>query len=378
MSSKERIIAAMKRQEVDYIPFLAGYYAQDAPLRKGYSWQFPWGPSKREECEYCVNDLDTDAVVSFRIPEVNPEPDVSSKVWFDNGVIYKEWTTPSGKLTSSVKYNEMWPYGLDIPFRSNHLIGHSIKHWVEKEQDVACLKHIIRPPGNLEKIRFEFMEAKRLADRLQLPIIAYLGYGLTKAMQLVGSTEICMMALDHPGVLDEWLEVDHACTLGIIEIAAELGVDIISRDGFYETCDFYSPDMLENFLGRRLRAEGAAIRQAGMVSTYTINTGVMPMLEYLATLEFDNIFGIDIAFEGMDLMKLQETLGDKFSFWIGPSSVYHIVKDEDLTRQAIRDCFEVFGAGKGFILGPMVSVHATMPWQNTLAMIDEWKKLRGN
>ena len=111
-------------------------------MRKGYSWQFPWGPSQREECEYCVNNLGTDASVSFRIPEVNPAPDVTSKVWFDNGVIYKEWTTPSGRLTSSVKYNEMWPYGLDIPFRSNHLVGHSIKHWVKNEQDVQLLEKL--------------------------------------------------------------------------------------------------------------------------------------------------------------------------------------------------------------------------------------------
>ena len=61
---------------------------------------------------------------------------------------------------------------------------------------------------------------------------------------------------------------------------------------------------------------------------------------------------------------------------IGPGSTYHIWKDDpELTRGAVRQCFEVFGR-RGLIITPCVSVHSIMLWQNALAMIDEWKKLR--
>ena len=46
-----------------------------------------------------------------------------------------------------------------------------------------------------------------------------------------------------------------------------------------------------------------------------------------------------------------------------------------LVRQAVRDVFAAFGK-RGLIIGPCPSAHSIMPWQNTLAMVDEWKKLR--
>ena len=167
MTSRERVLAAIRREPVDHVPFLANYNPLSAPQRRGYRWQFPWGPSQREQCEYCVNELGTDTRVHVDIPCENPEPGVCSKVWFDDGVIHKVWTTPSGELSASVKYDERWSHGLDIPFRSDFLLGHSLKHWVKSERDVACLKHIVRPPQDLDRVRFGYQEAKRLANRLQ-------------------------------------------------------------------------------------------------------------------------------------------------------------------------------------------------------------------
>ena len=37
---------------------------------------------------------------------------------------------------------------------------------------------------------------------------------------------------------------------------------------------------------------------------------------------------------------------------------------------------QVFADRPGFILSPGVSAHSIMPWESTLAMIDEWKRLR--
>jgi len=134
--------------------------------------------------------------------------------------------------------------------------------------------------------------------------------------------------------------------------------------------------MLEDFIGETLRAEGRAAREAGMATSYTINTGVMPILGYLATLEFDTFFGVDIGFNDFDLVKLRDSQGDRRSYWIGPSSVYHFQQGKpDLIRAAVRQCFEVLGT-RGLIIGPMVSAHSIMPWEDTLTMVDEWKKLR--
>lgn len=369
----------MKREPVDYVPCVPTLNSLHERQRVGYRYQFPFGPSQRETCEYLVEELDVDACCRVVIPPINPEPSVSSEVRREGDVVRKVWTTPAGELSAAVRYDDKWIHGLDVPFYSDFLIGHSVKHWIETEQDVECLKHILRPPDDasaIERIRFEFTEVKQLADRLQLPIMTGIGNGLTGGLQMFGAQEICMMTVEKPEIIREYLEIEHRVSMELISLAADLGVDIVRRNGFYETSDFYSPRMLEAFIGDFLREEARAAREAGLVTTYTLNTGLMPMLDYMATLQFDCFDSIDIAFNDLDLVKLRESQGRKRSYWIGPSSVYHIWKeDPELTRAAVQKCFDVIGKA-GLLITACPSSHSIMPWENTLAMIDEWKKLR--
>ena len=378
MTSRERILAAIRREPVDYVPCVPVLNPLHERQREGYRYQFAWGPSQREKSEYLLNELGVDALLYADIPFENPAPGVSSRVWRDGEIIHKAYTTPAGELSAAVRYDPRWVHGFDIPFFSDFLIGHSVKHWIETERDVECLGYILRPPESqavLEKLRFDFMEIRRVAEQLQLPISSQIGLGLTGGLHLIGSTEICLMAADNPEILHAYLELEHRLNLKLIDIAGDLKVDIMRRNGFYETADFYSPRMLHDFLQTRLVKEAQAARQTGAVTTYTVNTGIMPILDYLATLDFDCLDSIDIGFKGVDLAKVRDSQRGRHSFWIGPSSVYHIWKSEELTRAAVRQCFEVLGE-KGLLITGCPSSHSIMPWQHTLAMIDEWKSLR--
>ena len=73
----------------------------------------------------------------------------------------------------------------------------------------------------------------------------------------------------------------------------------------------------------------------------------MPMLDYLKGLDFDAILHLDIAFDGHDIEKV------------------------------VREVFRVFG-NTGLLITACPSAHSIMPWENTLAMVDEWKKLRSD
>jgi hypothetical protein len=151
-------------------------------------------------------------------------------------------------------------------------------------------------------------------------------------------------------------------------------VDIIGRNGFYETADFFGPDTLQRFLCQRLTAEAEAAHRADMVVADTVHTGVMPILDYLAALPLDSLQGIDIAFKDTALQIVRDHLPGK-AFWIGPSSTFHIWKGPEATRQAVRQVFECFGR-RGLVLAQCVSSHSIMPWESTVAMIGEWKALR--
>ena len=64
------------------------------------------------------------------------------------------------------------------------------------------------------------------------------------------------------------------------------------------------------------------------------------------------------------------------SFWGGVSAPQHIGRGTpDEVRRAVRAAFEALGA-RGFLLKAVPSIRAHWPWENVLAMIDEWKALR--
>lgn len=380
LTSRERVLAALRRQPVDYLPCTPWFNPLSEHQRVGRRWQFPWGPSERERCEYCKRILGVDPIVACGVSGAAPAPGVSARVWFEDGLIHKVYTTPAGELHSSVRYDDRWPHGLEIPFFSDFNPAHAVKFWIETEQDLECFAYVHRPleaKASLAATRFTIAELKRrIAEPLGLATFTGCGYGLTGALQVFGPTQVCLLAAEKPEWLHRYLEIDHAVNLRTIELALELDIDILGRNGFYETCDFYSPRMLEEFLFDKLQAETKLIHEGGKMQTYTVNTGIVPMLDYLRRLNLDCLLSVDIAFNDIDIEVLRDRMEGTKSFWTGPSSSYQLQdKNPEVTRQAVRDCRRVFGQ-TGFILSPAPSAHSIMPWENVLAMIAEWKELR--
>lgn len=379
MTSRERVLAAIKRDHVDYVPCSPFYNDLCPEQRVGYKYQFPWGPSDMEMVEYNATRLGLDPVISIDVTGYEAAPGVTSRIWLENDILHKIYTTPAGEIHAAVKYNAQWPHGMNIPFYSDFNVGHYVEPWIKSINDVECLKHIMVPAKSNEyndKLTFSHNRAKTIADKYNLATVCPVGLGLTGAMHLFGVENLCIATVEETELVDRYLEFEHRLNLHFIEIATDIGIDIIMRNGFYETCDFYSPQTLKSLLGRRLKEEIDLVHKGGKVIGYVLNTGVMQMLDYLDEMDFDCIVKMDIAFRDLDLKEVKHRLGDKKSFWIGPSAVYHIAEGsgEDV-RKAVRTVYDIFGK-KGLIISACPSSHSIMPWENTFAMIEEWRKLR--
>jgi hypothetical protein len=378
MTSKERVLAACRQQPVDYVPCAPFMNSQDWPQRMGMRWQYPFGPSTPEVLKHVVGEMGLDQIVEFSWGP-HPEPEVSSRVWTEGDVIHKRISTPSGDLHSAVRLTDAWPHGFDVPFFSDYNSAHCVEPWIENHADVACLRHVLLPPGSeehLAPIRFGYEQTRQLADAYDIAVCFHGGLGLTGALQMFGPTELCMLALTDPDLVDAYLDVDHAYNLRNYEIAMDLGVDLVRRNGFYETCSFYSPDMLDRFLRERINEEIRIVHEADRVIGYTMHSGYMPMLDHLAALDFDFLFCTDVFMQDADPVLLNQAIGDRKAFWTGPSDTIHLPYDRpDEVRQAVRTVFEVFGK-EGLVISPTSSSKAVFPWGNVLAMVDEWKRLR--
>lgn len=379
MTSRERIIAAVRREPVDYVPCCIAFNPLSEVQRRGHQWQFPWPPeaNRAERLRYQVEELGLDQVVPLHLDVTEPV-DSEPEIRLDGDVLHKTYHTPTGPLHASVRYDERWPHGENIPFFSDFNIAHFVEPWIENEDDLAAFKHVrsMADDATIESRADSAVAAAReQAAQWDLATVAHCGMGMTGAQHLFGASQLCMMTIENPDLVHAYLAHEHALNMRALEALGGRGVDMIRRNGFYETADFYSPGMLEEFLGDRLRAERQAAHAGGMLMTYTANTGIMPILDYLRGLELDSVFGLDIGFKGVEPRRVHDVLSDVTSFWTGPSSTYHIYEGPQVTRAAVRETFEVF-APTGLILSPAVSSHSIMPWESTLAMIDEWKRLR--
>jgi uroporphyrinogen-III decarboxylase len=378
MNSRERVLAAIRREPVDYVPCAPLVNPLHEVQRRGKPWYFPWEPPGGGT-EYLVTVLGTDRVVGdWWLGWFFPEEGVTSRVWQEGEVLHKAYDTPSGVLHAAVIYNHRWPFGQDIPF-FHDFVGHYTESWLASEADLECLKHVLLPPRTPEQVgrmRAAFQARKAVADRLQLATLATVGGGLTTALWVFGAKELALLTMDNPALVEGYLGLEHRWSLRLTEILLDGGVDIIQRSGFYETSTYYGPAMLERFIGKTLREQIAMVHQAGRPFSYILYSGLAPMLDYLARLDFDCVSSLDIAFDNIDLAAVNAKLGDRKSFWTGPSNTFHMYADDpEVVRQAVRDVFAAFGT-TGLIITACSSVHPMMPWENTLAMVDEWKKLR--
>ena len=380
MTSRERILSALRREPVDYVPCCIAFNPLAETQRRGHPWNFPWlrTATLEDELRYQVEQLGLDQVVGTHVDLCRPGTGVESRVWLDRDVLHKSYRTPAGELHASIRFDENWPHGRDIPFYSDFNVGHFVEPWIQSEADLASFTNIVRlsdAPAVTAQAREKAGQARQMAEQFSMATLAHIGTGLTGAQQLFGASQLCMMILDNPDLVHAYMEHEHRINLRTIEILGGAGIDILRRNGFYETTDFYSPDMLRRFVAPRVSREIEAAQAAGMLTSYTVHTGLAPILDYLADLPVDSLFGMDMSFKDLDLDAVKRTVCRTKALWIGPSSTYHLWKGPDPTRAAVRRVFSIFGR-TGLILSPCVSVHSIMPWDSTRAMIDEWKKLR--
>ena len=378
MSSKERMRAAFRREEVDHVPCSPFFNPQDYVHRIGKKWQSPVGPSQEETVTYFAEERGLDPVVEvpwkrFYQRESTPE------MHFDNNTLKKTWHTPAGDISAEINLDENWSHGFDIPLSSDCNVGHYVTPWIESQKDLDCLEYLMAPPETkqeLEALRFTHTEAAGLAEKHGLARQISIGSGLTDGLHMFGTSGICLTSIDEPELVDRFLEIEHRNTMKNLEIALELGTDFIRRNGYYESCDFFSPDYIKKTVTERVREEAEAIHNAGALVGYTMITGYTPIVDHLRNLDVDCIVTPDPFFSGNDPAALYAACKDRCSFWTGPSDTLHMPYDNpEEVKKAVRRTFEIFGK-RGLILTPCSSGKAVFPWSGMEAMISEWENLR--
>jgi uroporphyrinogen-III decarboxylase len=184
-----------------------------------------------------------------------------------------------------------------------------------------------------------------------------------------------MEALDNRPVVERALTIINDAYARRLELALDLGIDMVERRGWYESADFWNPPLFEALAKPILEGEIEATHRAGAVHVYLMDTGVVPLLALLDSLPFDCLHGLEPVYTNLDQKELRRRLPGK-CIWGGISG------PEDLGRgtresieRAVGKAFADYGR-IGFILGMAVGIRPNWPAENLSACERAWKQLR--
>lgn len=372
MTSRERVRAAICCEPVDRVPCAPWFFDDRAPGRK------PWN-SGHERCQYFADELGADGYVDIGLA-AGHTPSVTSEFRFSDGgqILHKVFHTPDGDLAASIRINEKLPVQDDIHLASDFNPPLFVKPWIQTIEDVECLKHLCLTPAGARVSEFHktLEEAQTLAEKFGFPIIGHVGMGLTWLIQLMGGEAAMFASMDSPDLIERFMDIEHELNMRKIEIMLDAGVDIILRNGFYETCDFWNPKQVKDIVLSRVNEEAKLVHAMGGVLIYTVCTGIVPLLDLYLESEIDCFIKYETKLMGQRLQPIAEKLAGKKGLWGGLSDCEDLGRATlEETRQAVRQVFEFVGS-QGMILSASPSIKPERPSENVAAMFDEWRKLR--
>lgn len=383
MTSKERVLAAMRRQPVDRVPVSLGFWS-GKPLDQAFNFD------SLEDKLAWERELGLDSYVSLPLPfegygAALVNPDISQRTWREDDpaekfpILCSEWTSPAGKLSAKLRQTPDYPFDT-VNFFHDFNTPRFTKPLLATAEDM--LTFVRMDPYRLGRDSWYFdwrekcREAKEIAARQGLAVAA--GGGTSLDYLIWGSTaeQAIFLLLEHPAETMTLLEYLHAFSRQRLELCLNEGFDFAIRRGWYESADFWSPRHFAEFAAPFIRDEIELVHQAGAASVYLMCTGIAPMLPELAKLDFDCLLDPEPVCTGQDLRHIVAELGERKSFWTGVSAPLHLGRGSaDEVRQAVREAYDIFGR-RGFLLKAVPSIRRHWPWENVLAMLDEHRRLQ--
>lgn len=390
LTSRERMLRAINRQEVDHTPccfmlFTALVDRADESLGRLVEAELKMGLDSRLLIPVTSQHEQAEHPDLWGLP-VRYDPRVTVRQWReylhgDADILHKEYLTPGGVLTTSVRLSRDWPHGDRIPFMSDFLVPRSTKRLVTGPDDLEALQYLLAGPSEqyIARFRTEAREARSYAEEHGVLLAGGWGIGTDMTAWLCGMEETIVATLEQPAFVEDVLEMIHRWEMQRMEVVLTAPVDLYIRRGWYEGCDFVTPRFFQQAILPRLKKEAALAHERGARFANIVSSGTVPLLDYYLEAEVDVLIGIDpVQGTHTDMRAIKEKVGHRICLWGGVSgSITVELGTEDEVRNAVREALRVLGP-TGFILSPVDNVREVTPvtWRNVDIFIDEWRRHR--
>ncbi len=390
LTSRERLLTALSCGQPDYVPCAFMIFGALHSRCKDYAEfverQVELGLDAFVELPPRPPVVVNDHYNLHGLPVVY-DPRVTIREWVEDQpgedvpVMVKEYHTPGGVLRTEVRQTADWRWGDHVPLFDDYLVPRSKKHLVTGPDDLEALQYLLAPLSDADIAAFRAEAAPAIAQARRHGLLVAGGWGaaVDVVAWLTGFENMIVLTAEQPGFMRALLEMVAQWNRRRLEILLDAGIDLYLKRIFYESTDFWSPRLYREFLQPILKADTDLAHQAGARVGGMMTTGTLPLLDALVEAGLDAVIGIDPLVT--DLAEVKRCAAGRIALWGGVNGYVTVEEGtEDQVRQAVRRAVEVLGPGGGFILSPVENVRSPSDhaWRNTLALIDEWRKVTGS
>jgi uroporphyrinogen-III decarboxylase len=388
MTSRQRMFRALSCQEVDHSPCC---FMSFGALRQRLNED--WYEVAREEQKMGLDAMLFIPTASRQARPEHPDlrglpihfhPEVKSREWREHqpgeaAILHKEYITPAGRLTTSVRLSEDWPHGNHIPFIDDYQIPRQIKPLICEPADLQALEYLLMPPATEDVAAFhrEAGKADAFAKTHDLLLAGGWGVSIDMANWLCGMQNLMVMMIQQPVFFADLLDLIQRWNQARMEAVLSAPVDVFFRRAWYEGCDFISPRLYRQFVLPRLKVEVDLAHEHGVKFAYICTSGINPLLDSFLDAGPDALVGIDpIQGTRTDLALIHNKLAGKICAWGGVSAAVTVeMGSEEEVRAAVRLALQTLGP-QGLILSSVDNItrNIDQSWRNIAVFIDEWRR----
>lgn len=386
MNSRERILAAIRRQPVDRVPLYLRLWDMHAGVDNiPFDWRNQFAraenllkldvddtlllePPLGYTEEYHAEQAHGISAAVTRLPPAEPG---------DKPRLQKVYETPDGPLSITVRISRDWIHGDDIMLFSDFNLPRQTEAIIKDLEDVKRLRHLLAEPTaeQLEEFHRRSREIHGRAERLGVAVDGGWSALGDSAVWLCGINNIYRWQMRRPELLEALFDVLLEWEMMRTELVLREGIDVMVHMAWYEGTVFWTPKNFRRFIKPRLAQLVRTCHARGVPFRYIITKDWKPMQDDLLELGIDCITGIDPVQDKVDLRDVKVQIGGRMCLMGGLNAAVTLTHwDDDRIRSAIDQAMEILSPGSGFILFPVDNIFCELPWEKVELIIDQYRK----
>jgi uroporphyrinogen decarboxylase len=360
MTSKQRLLAALRRQKPDRLP-VTTHHVMPSFLKRRLN-----GISN--DAFFDLFGLDPIRWVNAFMPDSAKDefydPLHAPDVLVPRRVISPSWRIVPEQIPdpqySTVRYRFVTPHAtLTMVLQSDEHTAWMAERLVKGKNDIdAIVRYAVSPLCDAAEVN---RQAEAYGERglIRGAIPGFEVYGQPGCWQdaavLYGIENLIYAAADDPAWVHAFLRVLMERKLAYIQSMAGASFDLVESGGGDASSTVISPRIFDEFVAPYDGPLIARAHEMGQRIVYHTCGGMMPLLERIAAMNPDAMETFTPASMGGDtrLAEAKNRIGGRVCM-IGGFDQFHFLKDcpaEDTRREVLR-CFEEAGGEGGYILAP--------------------------